>query len=68
MNIAENAEAYRAGKHPGYEPFALEGIRESLDLVAQKNVKVILNGGSLNPRGLAAECCTLVSRRKSFTP
>jgi hypothetical protein len=61
MNIAENAEAYRSGKHPGYEPFALEGIKGSLDCVAQKNVKIIINGGSLNPKGLAEECVKLVS-------
>jgi hypothetical protein len=61
MNIAENAEAYRSGRHPGYEPFALEGIKGSLDLVAQKNVKSIINGGSLNPKGLAEECVKLVS-------
>jgi hypothetical protein len=60
MNIAENAEAFRSGKHPGYEPTALDGVRESLDVVAKKRTKVIINGGSLNPKGLAQECQTLV--------
>jgi hypothetical protein len=61
MNLAENAEAYRNGKHPGYDPFAFEGIKEAIDLLAKKNIKLVINGGSLNPRGLAEECLKLVS-------
>ncbi|KAM5341975.1 hypothetical protein ACJ41O_015006 [Fusarium nematophilum] len=62
MNMAEHAEAYRQGRHPGYEPFALQGLQESLKLIAQKGVKVIINGGSLNPAGLASECRNLASK------
>lgn len=62
MNMADHAEAYRQGKHTGYEPFALEGLQESIELVAMKRVKIIINGGSLNPSGLAKECLKLVRR------
>lgn len=65
MNMAENAEAHHEGRHPGYEPFALAGLSESLDLIAQKGVKVITNGGSLNPQGLADKCRMMVIYNKS---
>lgn len=62
MNLAQNAEAMAAGTHPGYEATALEGLTMSLDVVNEKGIKVIINGGSLNPRGLAEKvqemvCC-----------
>jgi hypothetical protein len=60
INLANNAEAYRAGKHPGYEKTALDGIRLSLDLINEHRIKVVLNGGALNPAGLAKEVQKLV--------
>ncbi|TPX11477.1 uncharacterized protein E0L32_007896 [Thyridium curvatum] len=64
MNIADNAAAYHQGKHPGYDPNALQGFRESIDLIARKRIKVIINGGSLNPAGLAEECRKLAIERQ----
>lgn len=59
--MAESAEAYRAGKHDGFETTAFEGISQSLEILAQKGTKVIVNGGSLNPAGLAKKIHGLVS-------
>jgi len=63
MNLAENAEAMTAGTHPGYEPTALEGLTLSLDVLNEKRIKVIINGGALNPQGLAEKVQEIVSRR-----
>lgn len=61
MNLAEDAEAYRAGKHDGWEETAWKGIEESIDVIAAKKIKVVLNGGCLNPAGLAQKVADLVS-------
>ncbi|KAL2356346.1 hypothetical protein BJ546DRAFT_970711 [Cryomyces antarcticus] len=63
MNMAENAEAYKAGKVPGYETTAWEAIKESIDVVAAKGIKIIINGGSLNPKGLAKRVAALVKEK-----
>ena len=62
MNLAENAEAYRAGQHPGYAETAWAGLQQSLDIIAERKIKVVINGGSLNPAGLAAKVSALVSQ------
>ena len=43
------------GDHPGYERTALEGLKLSLPALAEKGIKIVINGGALNPRGLAEE-------------
>ncbi|KAA8910927.1 hypothetical protein FN846DRAFT_937536 [Sphaerosporella brunnea] len=55
LNLALNARSYAAGTHPGYEPTARDGLLETLPILNEKGIKVILNGGALNPRGLAEE-------------
>jgi hypothetical protein len=60
MNLAENAEAMAAGKHDGWEPTCWDGIRQTVDIAAQKHVKIIVNGGALNPGGLARKTQQLV--------
>ena len=66
MNLAENAEAYAAGIHQGFQPTAWDGLLQSIDLIAQKQIKVVINGGALNPKGLAQKTSALV--RQSFKP
>lgn len=61
MNLAEHAEAMAAGEHKGYDPYAFDGIQQSIDVIWQKRIKIILNAGALNPRGLAQEIHELVS-------
>lgn len=63
MNLAENAETYAAGKHDGWEPTAWDGLEQTLDVLDEKRIKVIINGGSLNPSGLARKCQALVTEK-----
>lgn len=60
MSLAEDAEVYRAGKHDGWEDTAWEGIKASIDVLADRKIKVVINGGCLNPSGLAAKVADLV--------
>ncbi|KAG9661029.1 DUF1446-domain-containing protein, partial [Aureobasidium melanogenum] len=53
VNIANNAEAFARGEHPGYEETAWDGLQQSIDVINQKRIKVAINGGALNPKGLA---------------
>lgn len=61
VNIAENAEALSRGEHDGWEPSALEGLEMSLSVIEEKKLKVIINGGALNPAGLAKKVQGLVT-------
>jgi hypothetical protein len=63
MNLAENAERYAAGTHDGWEPTAWDGLEQTLDVLDTKRIKVIINGGSLNPAGLARKCQALVTSK-----
>lgn len=56
MNLAENAEKMAVGQHDGWEPTAWDGIAETLDVLNEKRIKVIINGGALNPAGLVSLC------------
>lgn len=60
VNMANNAQAYQRGEHPGYEETAWEGIKQTIDVIAEKKIKVVINGGALNPKGLALKIDELV--------
>jgi hypothetical protein len=45
---------------PAWIPSALDGISHSVDLINEKRIKVIINGGGLDPKGLALEVDKLV--------
>lgn len=64
VNIAENAVAYARGEHDGWEPSALEGLTMSLSSIRERQLKVIINGGALNPGGLARRVQSLVMAQK----
>ena len=66
MNLAENASAFKAGQHPGYVESAWAGLEESLESIAEKGIKVVINGGSLNPSGLAEKVSALVREEVSY--
>lgn len=55
------AEAMAAGKHKGYAETAWDGINQSAEVLAEKGIKVVLNGGALNPKGLALRIADMVS-------
>ncbi|PYI21661.1 DUF1446 domain-containing protein [Aspergillus violaceofuscus CBS 115571] len=60
VNLANNAKAWREGDHPGYEETAWEGIRQTIDVIAEKGIRVVTNGGALDPKALALKVQALV--------
>jgi hypothetical protein len=38
---------------PGWIKSAFDGIHMSLDLINEKRIKIVVNGGAMNPKGLA---------------
>jgi hypothetical protein len=52
----------RAGKHDGWEETAWLGLEMSVEELAKRKVKVVINGGCLNPAGLAAKVANLVCK------
>ena len=58
--MADNAEAAAASERPGWVQSAYEGISMSLDMINEKRIKVIVNGGCLDPRGMAKEVDQMV--------
>ncbi|KAH8694196.1 hypothetical protein BGW36DRAFT_399327 [Talaromyces proteolyticus] len=52
MNIAWNAISKSEDPKMGYEPGFLSQLRDSLDTIAEKNIKVITNAGALNTLSL----------------
>ena len=60
VNIAENAQAHAAGQHPGWEQTCWDGIEQSIEILAEKRIKVVVNGGAHNPKGLAEKVHQLV--------
>ena len=63
MNLAENAEAFATGHHPGWEPTAWDGIEQSIDAIAKTRTKIVINGGSINPHGLAKQTEELIASK-----
>lgn len=55
MNIAWNAIAKDQDPALGYEPGFLTQLTQSIDVIAQKGIRVITNAGALNTEGLAAK-------------
>ncbi|KPI40376.1 uncharacterized protein AB675_7778 [Cyphellophora attinorum] len=53
MNLAENAVAMTAGTHDGWEPHCYEGLEMCIDEIIARGVKVVVDGGALNPKGMA---------------
>ncbi|KAJ4417709.1 hypothetical protein N0V82_005983 [Gnomoniopsis sp. IMI 355080] len=64
MNLAYNAEAFRRGENPGWISSAWDGIQKSIELLDEKRIKLIINGGCLNPRGLAEGTHKLATEKK----
>jgi hypothetical protein len=60
MNLAWHAVKMQDGEHPGYEASALAGLDQSLEVIAAKKIKVVINGGALRPRALAEKTLEMV--------
>lgn len=63
MNLAENAEKLALGRHDGWEPTAWDGLEQTLDIIKDKCIKIVINGGALNPRGLAKKTQKFINNR-----
>ncbi|KAJ5710606.1 hypothetical protein N7488_004762 [Penicillium malachiteum] len=61
MNIASHAVAMKKGG-TGYAPTALDGLQRSLGVINEKRIKVVINGGGLDPVGLAKEVEKMVEK------
>lgn len=61
VNLANNAQAWRDGKHPGYEETAWEGLQQTIEVIARKHIRVVINGGALDPKALALKTQTLIN-------
>ncbi|RFU79682.1 duf1446 domain-containing protein [Trichoderma arundinaceum] len=51
--MASSAIQRAQSKGSGWIQSALDGIQMSLDLINEKRIKIVLNGGAMNPKGLA---------------
>ena len=45
---------------PKWIPSAMEGLKLSLDIINEKRIKVIVNGGGLDPQGMAEKVHEMV--------
>lgn len=61
--MAKDVDEFKAGTHPGYIPSAWEGLRQTVELANEKRIKILINGGGLDPKALAKKTHALVSRR-----
>jgi hypothetical protein len=64
FNLATNAEAMKLGNHPGYEKTGLDGFMLALDVLHEKKIKVVVNAGGLNPKGLAEKVQSLLDEKQ----
>ncbi|KAK4503403.1 hypothetical protein PRZ48_004318 [Zasmidium cellare] len=53
INLGNDAEAMSKGEHPGWIQTAWDGIEQTAELLDEKRIKLVINGGALNPKGLA---------------
>jgi hypothetical protein len=53
MTLAEHVEKMARGEHEGWEIPAWEGLELCLEKINEKRIKVVINGGAQNPKGLA---------------
>ncbi|KAJ9501708.1 hypothetical protein H2202_002670 [Exophiala xenobiotica] len=61
-NIAQEAAAMDKGTGEGFKKNCWEGLQLSMDAIAQKGIKVIVNGGGLGPQNLAKRCQELINK------
>ncbi|KAL1889954.1 hypothetical protein Sste5346_008532 [Sporothrix stenoceras] len=55
-NLAQEQAAIVAGTGEGFKKNAWEALQLSMDVIAEKKIKVIIDGGGLNPQALAEHC------------
>ena len=61
-NIAQDAAAMDAGTSEGFKKNAWEALQCSMDVIAEKHIKVVINGGGLGPQNMAKRCQELIEK------
>lgn len=61
-NIAQEAAAMDAGKSEGFKPNSWQALQQSMDVIAEKRIKIVINGGALGPQNLAKRCQELIDQ------
>lgn len=61
-NIAQEATAMEAGTGEGFKKNAWEALQLSMDAIAERSIKVIINGGGLGPKNMARRCQELIDK------
>ena len=61
-NIAQEATAMEAGTGEGFKKNAWEALQLSMDVIAEKRIKVVINGGGLGPQNMAKRCQELIDK------
>ncbi|KAI1274235.1 DUF1446 domain-containing protein [Xylaria sp. FL0933] len=63
VNLGTVAADMRDNDHPGWIPTAWDGLQQTIQLADEKGIKIIINGGGLNPRGLAEKTHALIKEK-----
>ncbi|KIV79466.1 hypothetical protein PV11_07028 [Exophiala sideris] len=61
-NLAQEQAAIAAGTGEGFKKNAWDALQQSMDVIAEKGIKVVINGGGLNPQALAVHCQEIIDR------
>jgi len=51
-NIAQEAAALDAGTGEGFKKNCWDGLKLSMDIIAEKGIKVVVDGGALAPQNM----------------
>lgn len=66
VNLANDAEAMVTSGHPGWMWTAWDGLQQTIELANEKRIKIVINGGGLNPKGLAEKTYELVRLMEAY--
>ena len=61
-NLAQEQAAIAAGTGEGFKKNAWDALQQSMDVIAEKGIKVVINGGGLNPQALAVHCQEIIDK------
>lgn len=53
FNLSANTLNFKSGRHTGWERTCEDGLMQTLEVANEKRIKIVVNGGALNPKGLA---------------
>lgn len=61
-NIAQEAAMMDAGTGQGYKKNCMEALEMSMDVIAEKGIKAIVDGGGLGPQNMAKRCQEFIDK------